>query len=491
MSTPRYVFPSVHAFRNRSRELAAMEEWWNGGDADALLLHGRRRVGKSWLLRRFAHGKPAVILVGERLPAGAQLARFARELTSHFGGVTPAIADVPGLFRVLLQLAAEEQRLVIIDEFPYLLPGSESEREAMLTSVQAALEERDASKLKLVLCGSPLSVMESMLAARSGLHGRLRPLRVVPMTLGECQAFIEEDDPLARLERYAICGGMPRTLALLGAGGGLREQVCAHVLNPNGPLFDDPRDVLEQELRHTENYFAILEVLAGSRQMNSGDIASASNRAGKTAMWALLQTLQEMHLVERVLSYGAEPRAPGQYRLLDPFLRFWFRYVFPFQESLAAGLDPQDLWDGQIAPTLSTHTSWIFEDQCRRWVRSRHGKLAPTVASWSGSAGGNRADPNRGSEEIDIVGGSNRRRAHLVGECKWTSAVMDHGVLANLDDHKLPALRHNKIGLAKDLRVLLFSRSGFNVSLQNAAKERPGLELLEARQVVQDLVALG
>lgn len=487
MQTGTYSFPAYSRFLNRTSELTAMNGWWESDDTNALLLYGRRRAGKSWLFRRFAHDKPAIILVGERLPAGAQLNRFAQELAPHLGGLTPAIADVPDLFRVLLQIAKDGRRLVVIDEFPYLLPSTQPEREKMLTAIQAVLEERDASHLKLILCGSHLSVMENMLAAHSGLHGRLRPLRISPMSLGECRDFIEDDDPLLRMERYSICGGMPRTLALLGSGGSLKSLVCKNVLDPNGALFDEPRDVLEQELRQTDNYFAILEVLARSRQLSSGAIASGAGR-DPSAMGALLDTLQEMHLVRRVLPFGASSRAHGQYRLADPFLRFWFRYVFPFQEDLAAGLKPSDLWGGGIAATLPEHTSWTFEDQCRRWVRGMYGAIAPSVASWSGTAGARRMDPARGSEEIDIVGGS-ARRVRIVGECKWTQKQMGYDVLAALDEHKIPALRANKLTVANDLRVILISRSGFSSSLRRAAAERDELTLVDAADVVAHLVA--
>jgi AAA+ ATPase superfamily predicted ATPase len=486
MSVPPFEFPRSSAFLNRGAELAAMEEWWSSDDPDALLVVGRRRVGKSWLLRRFAHRKPAVILVGERLPAGAQLTRFARELAPHLEGVVPVLRDLPELFRLLQGLATRRRLLVVIDEFPYLLPPVGRDRLDTLTAIQAALEERDASDLKLVLCGSHLSVMEELLVEGSGLHGRLRPLRVAPMSLGDSAPFIEEPDPLRRMTRYAVSGGMPRALSLLGSGGTLRERVCRTVLDPLGPLFNEPRDVLQQELRQADSYFAILETLAGSRQMSSGDIARAIGRQD-TAMPALLDTLRQMDLVERVLPFGAPRRAHGHHRLRDPFLRFWFRFVFPFQESLAAGLAPETLWDGRIEPALAEHVSWIFEDQCRRWVRATHGDIAPQVAAWSGTAAPRRRDPDRRSEEIDIVGGSGRR-VRVVGECRWRAAGMDRSVLTDLERHKLPALVHGG-AVAPDPRIVLISRSGFSPGLLAEAGARADVELVGADRVVRDLLA--
>lgn len=482
-----FRFPKVDAFLNRESELAEMDSWWTGNDPNALLIYGRRRVGKSWLFRRFAHEKPTVILVGERLPAGAQLRRFAAQLAPSLDGVVPQIDSVPELFRVLLSLGANDKRLVVVDELPYLLPATDAARERMLTAIQAVMEEREESRSKLVFCGSHVAVMEGLMRSGSGLSGRLRPLQVAPMGLKESRGFIEDDDQIARIERYAVAGGMARYLALLGSHGTLRDAVCQNVLNANGPLFNDPRDVLEREFKQTDNYFGLLDALSSKREMSPRDLALAVKR-DETALPSFLRTLREMKLIDRKLPFGADRRSPGQYRLADPFLRFWFRYVFPFQESLGAGLTPEDLWDSQIQTTLPEHVSWTFEDLCRQWVLVQRGRVAPVVHSWWGVAGPRRQDPERGSEEIDIVGGVAKRVA-LVGECKWTSAPMGPGVLNTLREHKLPALRQSRLKVTDDVEVVMFSRAGFTDKLHEIAQADPSVELVDARRVVDDLLA--
>ena len=99
-----------------------MAEWWTGSERELLAMLGRRRVGKSWLLRRFAHEKAALILVAEQLPAQSQLARFAADLETYVG-VKPQIPDVSTLFRVLYRISRDHPLLVVIDEFPWLLSG--------------------------------------------------------------------------------------------------------------------------------------------------------------------------------------------------------------------------------------------------------------------------------------------------------------------------------------------------------------------------------
>jgi AAA+ ATPase superfamily predicted ATPase len=196
-----YQFPAAASFVNRDDDLAVLERWWSGPDPKALNLHGRRRVGKSWLFRMFAHGRPATILVAERLPAGAQLSRLAAQLEAPLG-VRPQIDDVPALIRLLYGLGAEAPRLVVLDEFPYLLPRADAAREELLTAIQAVMEEeRDRSQTKLVLCGSHVAQMQALMSERTALRGRMTTLTVHPMSYSEAAAFIEDIEPRARIER--------------------------------------------------------------------------------------------------------------------------------------------------------------------------------------------------------------------------------------------------------------------------------------------------
>lgn len=185
MALPRYDWPLRDEFLNRDGDLARLRGWWDGDDRNALALYGRRRVGKSWLLRAFAHRKPALVLVADQGAAGRQMSRFAEALEPVLG-VRPELTDLPSLFRALYRVAAGERALVVIDEFPYLLPGTERARREVLTGVQAAMEEeRDASRLKLVLCGSHIAQMRGLLAEESPLRGRLTPLPTEALSFAE------------------------------------------------------------------------------------------------------------------------------------------------------------------------------------------------------------------------------------------------------------------------------------------------------------------
>jgi uncharacterized protein len=487
MSVPTYEFAARGEFLNRRADLARMEDWWSGRSRDALVLYGRRRVGKSWLFRRFAHGKPAILLVSERRAQGAQLKRFARDLSPHLGGVEPRLESVADLIATLYEIGRDEQVLAVIDELPYLLPSRGEARGAALTAVQAVMEERDSSRLKLVLCGSHIGQMAGLLGEGSPLRGRVTPLPVDALRFAEAQPFIAATASGERIERFAVSGGMSLYLDELARGGPLARRIQERVLDSRGPLFNDPREVLEDELREPGVYFSILEEL-GSGERSSGDIATALAKR-TTDLSPYLRALREMGLVEQRAPLGARLGSRDQrFRLGDDFMRFWFRFVFPFQDDLSAGLRPVDHYAGEVAPMLADHVAPVFERLCREYARRAWGRRASRVGAWWGPALHElRRAGERTSEEIDVVG-SGRGSVVLVGECKWTTRKLSPKVLDELETYKLPALRQSGLKVAAEPAILLFSRSGFKQTLIDVAATRVDVHLISTADLVDGLL---
>lgn len=162
------------------------------------------------------------------------------------------------------------------------------------------MEERDAAELKLVLCGPHISQMTTLLAQDSPLRGRLTPLPINPLTVGEAQEFfMPSQDERVRIERYAVGGGMTMYLDAIARGSGtLRQRVCNSVLDNRGPLFNDPREVLEEDLLAPGMYFSLLEELS-SGERNSADLATGL-RARTKDLSPYLDTMRQMQLIERI-----------------------------------------------------------------------------------------------------------------------------------------------------------------------------------------------
>jgi uncharacterized protein len=481
MIVPRFSWPLVDAFVDRTDEQAQLLAWWEEATREPIALIGRRRVGKSWLFRRFAHGKPAVILVAEQLPAHSQLTRFA-DILEPLLGVRPDLPNVQTLIRLLFRMAKEQKVLAVIDEFPWMLGTSTTEARQTLTSIAAVMEEeRDSSQLKLILCGSQVAQMESLFTEKNPMHGRLRRMSVRPLAYRDARLFLGDLDPIAAFERFAIAGGMPMYLSRL-ASGSVRKAVCNVMLNRDALLFNEGRAIVEQELREPRVYFAILEQLAhGGAQANEigQRISLESNAVHK-----YLIKLEELRLVSKHVPFGADAEArSGRWRLDDEFLRFWFRFVFPFQSDLETGLVPTALFDAEIAGVIAEHVSTSFESWCRQWLRTNSTSGATKFGTWWGNAADEfRRTKERSSEEIDAVG-SLRNKVVVVAEAKWTAAPLGTAIVDDLENYKIPALRQNlKVAARPD--IVLFSKSGYTPALHALAVRDSHITLVDVAQAL-------
>ena len=483
-----FTWPMADQFLDRTEELARLERWWSGPERMPVNLYGRRRVGKSWLFRRFANGKRAVILVARKTAVGPQLSAFGRELTPYLG-LEPALPDLAALFRVLFRAAASEKLLVVIDEFPWLLPSTEASTDAVLSTIQAVMEEeRDSSRLKLILCGSLIGQMESLQAERNPLHGRLIPMQLHPLPFVEASLFLDHLSPVDRFERFAITGGMPRYLDTLGKAQNLKDALRDEVLNRNAPLWDEGRAILEQELREPKMYFAVLQALAsGDKELNE---VTQLLRAENTTVSKYLSTLKDMRIVGRHLPVGADPQSrSGHWHLSDPFFRFWFRYVFPYQDELENGLSAANLFASEIEPSLNDHVAVEFEQWCRAWTRATHGHNATKVGAWWGRATlETQRSHGRTSEEIDVVG-LRRGRITVVGEAKWQNRPLGASIITDLDNFKIPALRSAGYKLSDDVKILLFAKSGYTAALVRAAAHDPRVVIVDVPEALTTAAA--
>jgi AAA+ ATPase superfamily predicted ATPase len=466
-----YTFESTARFKDRAEELAAIGEWFDRrDDPRALLIHGRRRVGKSWLFRAFAHEREADIFVASTRALGDQLAGFASAMERD--GERPALPDLEAFFRLLYRRARGERRIAVIDELPNLVKV-DRDLPAVLLKV---MEEEAESQLKLILTGSHVAMMEEILAERQPLHDRLQPLHLRPLDFWRARLVLGEGDPERQLVSYGIAGGMPKYLAELAGTDDPVATLAGLALSPLGRLFNEARTVLAQELDSPATHFSLLAALA----VGPADYATIEKRSRveHSKIGRYLATLQSLHLViPRFPVTDPERRSHARlYVLADGFLRFWFRYVFPFEADLEAGMDPAVIVENEIAPTLSDHLAPTIEEIARGWVRRNRVGNATRVGSWWGPALNEfRRTNERTSEEIVGLRGS---RATVVGEVRWRSDPMSVGVLGELDRFKLPALAQAGVDV-KSPHVVLVSRSGFTPGLVEAAQKDQRITLVD------------
>lgn len=481
MVTP-YTWAAASTFVGRATELEQLEIWWNSTTTSGINLFGRRRVGKSWLLRRFAHGKPAVILVVAEATPAQQFAQLAEELESHLG-VRPSITNLDTLFRAIFQLGRDGQVLVVLDELPYLLGTTTAAIRRNLSHIQAAIERyQDGSRVRLLICGSAVSQMEDLQVERSPLHGRFQPLELRPMPFVEARLMMDSTSIEDQFTRYAIAGGMPTYLELLGRGS-LDTAIAISVVSRVAPLFDAPAAALAAELREVGTYMSILDALAES----PADSHDLQLRTGLDAssLPPYLARLEALKIVRQRLPVGSSPGARAtHWECCDHFFRFWFRFVRRYQADLMAGADPRAHVREHVIPNLAHHTSLLFEEEVRRWARLQYPDASRLGPWWGRALDSARAAGIRTSEEIDVVGLANQNVV-LIGEVKWENRKTSVKVLNDLLTYKLPAVKQAKFKITAPPRIVICSRSGFTDSLIRLAEKCGDVDLVPARSVLE------
>lgn len=361
--------------------------------------------------------------------------------------------------------------VVILDEFQYLAasdPGLES-------TVQRYWDQWDADDVPvmLVLSGSALSFMESLLHGNRPTYGRasFRPL-LLPLTYQDSAGFAARRASAGELiERYAVFGGTPQYQRWAGSGPVLEaiEDTC---LYPDAPLHSEPENLIREEpgIREPGPYFGALESIAGG-YAQTGAIA-ARLEISQQLTTRYLSRLADLGYIAR--AEPVEPRRPararGYWRIVDPFFRFWFRYVLPNRSRLSRGrvAEVRD----EISRDLSAHVGRVFEDCCREWIGrySDLGSDAADVGSWW----------SRGNEtEIDVVTVAKRRYA-VLGSCKWTKRLVGEGALRDLE-----AAREVLGPAAENAQLVLFSRSGYTAALRRRA-DANGVTLVSVNDLFSD-----
>jgi AAA+ ATPase superfamily predicted ATPase len=448
---------------NRQREISQLQGL-AGAPPGLVILSGRRRVGKSFLLRVALTGDRVVHFQAEEQPRPLQLAAFARECSELVAGAPLAFGSWEDAFSFLDGQAKSAGPLVtILDEFQYL-----AQRDAGLVSAVQKWWDRwdhENTPILLVLSGSALTFMAGLLSGAKPTHGRsvYRPF-LQPLDYRDAAAFApKSSSPVELVERYAVLGGTPQYQRWAGDRP-LGKVIRDVILSPDAPLHRDPEHLIreEDEIREPGPYFGTLEAIADG-YTKPGEIAGRLD-VGTPLMSAYLKRLQALAYATKV--EPLEPRGKGRsrayWKIADPYFRFWFRYVLPNSSRLARGRIEQVA--RQIERQLPTYVGGVFEDICRDWVGriSPLGSSADEIGSWW----------NRKSDvEIDVVG-VDKKGYTILGACKWWKDPVGENVL---DD--LITARGVLGAKASRAELAIFSKVGFNEKLTNRAK-REGVHLI-------------
>jgi uncharacterized protein len=462
------------AFVDRDAERAELRELLTRGRPQLALLYGRRRVGKTHLLKHvWPVGTTFHFTAANTTPEQNRRQLIAD--AAEWGRDSLREEDYPNwrtVFRMLMELKAPEPLVVILDEFQYF--GSDA---ASLSHVASELnavweQRRPARALVLVLSGSSIGMLESLntgaapLYGRFAWHGQLRPFDY--WYAARMAAFRSLRD---RALAYGIYGGTPHYLSTLHTSQPLARNVERAVLSPRGEmrLLLETAMVQEEGLREPHTYTGLLRAIgAGYTELNG--IGQRTGLPVNTALREKIERLATLGYVEVQRNFAAGPKEPYRYRIADPAFMFYHEFVVP-HETLLTRLAPPVFWSHHVQPRLDVYMGHAFERIAEQaYVRAMNGKHLPLAKTWGRWEG---RDREGAPIEIDLVAALDDGRT-LTGGIKWNRRPLP----AEIFSHHLRML--NRLAAAgmswahkaseAGSPILFIAAGGFSSGFQAAAR---------------------
>jgi AAA+ ATPase superfamily predicted ATPase len=454
-------------FLNRTDELAALAESWDAvlRRGQFFVLWGRRRVGKTELLNRFAADKRALYFEATDATEAVQLNNVAEQLSLVSGNTLFADTGFPNwatALEAVSQFVGDEPTVVVLDEFQYLA----ARQRELATLLNRWWRETGRNRPMLfVIAGSEVSFFRDDVLAGQLYGRRDNQLQVRPFTHRDAALFVPGYSAEDRVRTYAVCGGMPYYLATFDDSEPIGENILRNVLYRGGLLHEEAELLLRQELNDPFNYFSVLEAVARG-ETRSSRIANRTHLA-PAQVSQLLSVLERLELVQRRRPVTASPTSKKTlYIIRDGFVNFYFRFVEPYRSRLSTREDARRHLMTTVLPQLDQFVSKpAWEHICQQHML--RAEDAKAVGSWWGRVRTGRKETQ--GREVDAVTIDIDGKVTALGSCKWTNAPLGRGeqtFLTHMEEH-IPGAENVE-------RHYFYSRSGFDDGLNRLAEADPG-----------------
>jgi AAA+ ATPase superfamily predicted ATPase len=457
-------------FYGRERELNELTKRYKSSNFEFLVIYGRRRVGKTELIKQFISGKKYIFFAGKYESPKDALYRMSQSVMDVFPELKSVIntfEDWDKLFHYIETQSGSERIVLVIDEYPYLASSDKSFSTFLQNRIDHYLKSKN---IFLILCGSSIGFMEEeVLGYKSPLYGRRTgQMKIRPFNYYDSKVFFDGLGYEEILKIYGIIGGIPMYLDLFSKYKTVEEGIINLFLNEFGYLHNEASGLVQQELREPGIYNSILTAIAtGSSQLNQISTKIGENNA-KCSKY--LKTLRDLHIVDQELPVGKKTKKGYIYKISDPMFRFWHRYIPLNLNLLEQGLE-NVVFQEKVKNDLDRFMGLSFESICKQYLIKMNGfDELPFSFSKIGSFWGN--NPVEKKEiEIDIV--AEGENCILLGECKWRKEKCGLKVLEALE---------NRSGVIAGNRLksyFLFSKSGFTEELHSVSISRKDVYLID------------
>lgn len=458
-------------FINRQTDLERLNSLYDEEKAQLVIIYGKRRVGKTEIIKQFIRNKSSVYYLFDKRPEKEQLADLGQRLGEHFNDPIlqrAGFKDWEEFFEYVGNQTQNERLILALDEFPYLV---ENNRAAPSLFQKGWDEHLRNSQVFLILCGSSIAMMENeILGRKAPLYGRRTAQFLVhPMGFYDAWKFYPSLSFRDFLSFYTVLGGIPAYLLEFEARLDLKENVLKNVFHKEVVLFREVPFLLREEFREPRNYLSILHAIAYNRT-KFGEIKNETG-LDKSTLYKYLGVLEDLRIISREVPVTVKhPHRfrRSYYQIQENFIKFWFEFINPFRSELELG---------EIKQALAK-----FNQQRLQLEAQTYEQITVDILRQTGRA----APFNRfgrwwdGESEVDLVGINAEEDEIIFGEAKWSRQPVDLDVY-----HKLRqvAQRVEWGGQQTKRSYALFSKSGFTSELLEEANSQENLLLFEKDQL--------
>ena len=471
-----YRIGVIEMFIGRDKESAMLQRLYQSDKFEFVVVYGRRRVGKTALINHFIDDKKSIYFMGVESNEKQNLENFSKSIMEYSSGIQAEtyFSSYQTALEYVFQLAEKERIILAIDEYPYVARASES----LASTLQMLIDQyKDTSKLMLILCGSSMSYMEDhVLAYKAPLYGRrTAQMKIVPFDFEECCAYFKQMSDEDKALIYGIAGGTPQYLLQMSDELSIEDNIKNTYLNPMSFLYEEPVNLLKQEVREPAIYNAIVTAIAAGYSRMS----EISTKVGENTnvCSGYIKNLISLGIIKKETPYGEKASKKSIYSIEDNMFYFWYRFVLDNNSAIVRGA--VDMVYKRIEAQLSDYMGRVFEEICMQylWKQLLNGKTPVEFVSlgrWWGN------DPIRKCQaEIDIMGEQDSTAA-IFGECKWRNENVDLDVLETL-------IGRSRLFHYTKMHYFIFSKSGFTGGCIEKAQEMGNVTLVRYADIVESM----
>lgn len=450
----------------RYKEMEQLETLYVSSQFEFLTMYGRRRIGKTTILKEFASRHRTIFFSAQEKNDALNLMDFSRIIQSSLdGNFISAFQNWEDAFEYFGNKEFDEKLVLIIDEFPFLAESNPSIKSILQHMIDHKWKQKN---ILLILCGSSVSFMlNDVMGYKSPLYGRItRNMEIKPFDFYESSEFFPDYSETDKAIVYGILGGVPRYLEAFNKNLSLEENIRQNLLTDGAFLNDEPQTLLRIELREPSVYNSILEALSNG----CNKITEISDRIheDKSKCSKYMLTLQTLRLIEKHVPC-TEPATgkKGVYEITDNYYKFWYRYLFTnrnYYEMLGT-----ELASAEIMESINDYMGSIFEDMCQQYlIRAAKQRKLPFVPYQIGKWWGNNPIL-KAQDDIDILAVDRSGEKGLFCECKFRNKPMP---MEEYDDLVCASEIFKNI---KEKQLVFFSKSGFTEPVRERAEREHAL----------------